>query len=305
MTGTARRAATATLVAVAIVVAALALWKIRLVIALLFLGFVIASAMRPSVEWLHRRARVPRSVGVVLHYLALPRRDRALPLPRRTRRHHPGRPRDRQVPTSTLPAPPRGRPLARDPARDPQRDRQAAAAAAVGRAASLHPADHRRRRRRSRSLVGILFMFAVGAYWIFERDSDDRARPVARAAQAPARDPRHVGPDRHEARRVRARAVPARGDRRVRCSRLAFWLDGEPYWLLIGVLRRARRARADRRAARRRSGRDRCRADRRLDGGGRRGHRGARPAAARRTTSSRRASWATRSDCRRSSCSSR
>ncbi len=70
MTGTARKAATATLVAVAIVVLALAVWKLRLVIALLFLGFVIASAMRPSVEGLYRRARVPRSVGVVIHYLA-------------------------------------------------------------------------------------------------------------------------------------------------------------------------------------------------------------------------------------------
>src|SRR5438552_12642086 len=69
MPGTARRAATATLVAVAIIVLALALWKLRIVIALLFLGFVIASAMRPSVEWLNRRARVPRSAGVVLHYL--------------------------------------------------------------------------------------------------------------------------------------------------------------------------------------------------------------------------------------------
>jgi len=67
--GTARKAATATLVAIAIIVAALALWKLKLVIALLFLGFVIASAMRPSVEWLHRRAHVPRSVGVVIHYL--------------------------------------------------------------------------------------------------------------------------------------------------------------------------------------------------------------------------------------------
>jgi AI-2E family transporter len=56
-------------VALSIVVAALVLWKIRIVLALLFLGFVIASAMRPSVEWLNRRARVPRSVGVVAHYL--------------------------------------------------------------------------------------------------------------------------------------------------------------------------------------------------------------------------------------------
>src|SRR5947209_17597927 len=69
MPGTARRAATATLVAVAIIVLALALWELRVVIALLFLGFVIASAMRPSVEWLHRRARVPRGIGVVIHYL--------------------------------------------------------------------------------------------------------------------------------------------------------------------------------------------------------------------------------------------
>ena len=35
----------------------------------------------------------------------------------------------------------------------------------------------------------------------------------------------------------------------------AFWLDGEPYWLLIGVVRGHRRARPDRRAARRRRGR--------------------------------------------------
>ncbi|HEU5245117.1 MAG TPA: AI-2E family transporter, partial [Gaiellaceae bacterium] len=69
MPGTARRAATATLVAVSIIVLALALWKLRVIIALFFLGIVIASAMRPSVEWLHRRARLPRSVAVIIHYL--------------------------------------------------------------------------------------------------------------------------------------------------------------------------------------------------------------------------------------------
>ena len=41
MESTARRAATATLVALSIVVAALALWKIQAVIALIFLGFTI------------------------------------------------------------------------------------------------------------------------------------------------------------------------------------------------------------------------------------------------------------------------
>src|ERR1700739_1805640 len=71
MGGTARRAATATLVALSIVVAALALWKIKAVIALLFLGFIVAAAMRPGVEWLHARARIPRSAGVLIHYLTL------------------------------------------------------------------------------------------------------------------------------------------------------------------------------------------------------------------------------------------
>src|SRR5438094_10366051 len=68
-TGTAGRAATATLVVISIVVATLALWKIRVVIALLFLAFTLASAMRPGVEWMHRRARIPRGIAVLLHYL--------------------------------------------------------------------------------------------------------------------------------------------------------------------------------------------------------------------------------------------
>ena len=63
----ARRAALTTLVVLGIVVAALALWKIRLVIALLFSAVIIAAAMRPGVEWLHRR-RIPRAAGVLLHY---------------------------------------------------------------------------------------------------------------------------------------------------------------------------------------------------------------------------------------------
>jgi predicted PurR-regulated permease PerM len=67
----ARRTATATLVVVAIVVAVLALWAIKVVIALLFLGFIVAAAMRPSIEWLHRRARVPRGAGVLIHYVLL------------------------------------------------------------------------------------------------------------------------------------------------------------------------------------------------------------------------------------------
>ena len=56
---TARKAFVTTLVAVGVVVLALALWKLRLVVALLFAGFIIAAAMRPGIEALHRRG-IPR-----------------------------------------------------------------------------------------------------------------------------------------------------------------------------------------------------------------------------------------------------
>jgi predicted PurR-regulated permease PerM len=70
MRDTARKALVAALVVVAVVVLALALWKLRLVIALLFLAFIIAAAMRPSVEWLQRR-RVPGGVAILAHYAVL------------------------------------------------------------------------------------------------------------------------------------------------------------------------------------------------------------------------------------------
>jgi predicted PurR-regulated permease PerM len=67
---TAKRVALATLVVIAIVAAALALWKLKLVIALVFLGFILAAAMRPGIEALRRRG-VPRGIGLLLHYLLL------------------------------------------------------------------------------------------------------------------------------------------------------------------------------------------------------------------------------------------
>jgi predicted PurR-regulated permease PerM len=71
MDGTAKRAAVVTLVSGSIVVAGLALWKIKIVIALLFLGFIVSAAMRPGIDWLQRRARLPRGAGLLLHYLVL------------------------------------------------------------------------------------------------------------------------------------------------------------------------------------------------------------------------------------------
>jgi predicted PurR-regulated permease PerM len=70
MKDTALKAFVAALIVVAVVASALALWKLRIVIALVFLAFIIAAAMRPTVEWL-RRYRVPRGLGIIAHYAVL------------------------------------------------------------------------------------------------------------------------------------------------------------------------------------------------------------------------------------------
>ncbi|MGH3104779.1 MAG: AI-2E family transporter [Gaiellaceae bacterium] len=70
MADTARRAFVSAVVIGGVVVLALALWKLRILIALLFLAFIIAAAMRPGIE-IMKRWRVPRGIGIAVHYLAL------------------------------------------------------------------------------------------------------------------------------------------------------------------------------------------------------------------------------------------
>jgi predicted PurR-regulated permease PerM len=65
---TAQRAALATLVAGGIVVLALALWELKLLAALLFFAFILAAAMRPTVENLAKLG-LPRGAGIGLHYV--------------------------------------------------------------------------------------------------------------------------------------------------------------------------------------------------------------------------------------------
>jgi predicted PurR-regulated permease PerM len=67
---TARRTLTVALVVAAVVVAVLALWELRVLIMLLFFAFTVAAAMRPSVEALSRK-RVPPVAAILLHYAAL------------------------------------------------------------------------------------------------------------------------------------------------------------------------------------------------------------------------------------------
>jgi predicted PurR-regulated permease PerM len=232
MGATARRTATVTLVALAIVVGAVALWKIRAVVALIFLGLTIAAAMRPGVDWMNRSARIPRALGVLIHYLALlgllalflwlivPRAldqvDQAIG----------------NVPTSTS-----------------ELQHQAHASHGIKREILL-AIQHRLRRLPSAGgvvdpvvsatktafevLIGIFFMFAVGAYWIFERD-----RTIGLVQSLVPRRHRRVTRDtwllidqklggfvRGELLLVVFVAV---------LLALAFWLDGEPYWLLLGA----------------------------------------------------------------------
>ena len=68
MKETAKRAAISTLVVGGIVVLALALWQLKLLAALLFFAFILAAAMRPAVEKLAERG-IPRGAGIALHYV--------------------------------------------------------------------------------------------------------------------------------------------------------------------------------------------------------------------------------------------
>jgi predicted PurR-regulated permease PerM len=231
--GTARRSATATLVAVAIVIAAVALWKIRIVIALLFLGIVIASAMRPSVEWLYRQARVPRSVGVVLHYAgflaaiglflylivpaAITQIDHAIggSVPTSTQELHHAAVHSHGIRHEILSA-------------LDKRLHQLPSGAGL-----LHPAITVTAKALE-ILVGILFMFAVGAYWIFERDAT-----IGLIQSLVPRKHRRVTRDTWVLIDMKLGAF-VRGQFLLvvivaSLLSFAFWLDGEPYWLLIGV----------------------------------------------------------------------
>ena len=68
MKETAKRAAISTLVVGGIVVLALALWQLKLLAALLFFAFILAAAMRPAVEKLAERG-IPRGAGIAFHYV--------------------------------------------------------------------------------------------------------------------------------------------------------------------------------------------------------------------------------------------
>ena len=233
MSGTARRAATATLVGLSIVVAALALWKIKAVIALLFLGFIVAAAMRPGVEWLNRRARIPRSAGILLHYFALLGAIGLvlwLIVPRALSQVEQA---IGNVPTTSS--------QLQHQANHSTGIKHEILVAVQKRLQKLpsvgnvvHPVVSATKTA-FEILIGIFFMFAVGAYWIFERD---RAIGLVQSMLPPQHrrvtrdtwvliDQKLGGFVRGELLLVVFVSV---------VLSFAFWLDEEPYWLLIGTV---------------------------------------------------------------------
>jgi predicted PurR-regulated permease PerM len=213
-----------TLVVVGIVVAALALWKLKVVLAALFLAFTLAAAMRPGVDWLHRR-KVPRAIGVLLHYLVL---GGALALFLAF-----------LVPVISHQV---GTALAAHPHNAQGGGLEQQALSAVQKRLGhlpparklLHPALTATRTA-FEVLIGIVFTLAAAAYWIFERD-----RAVDIATSLLPRPRRKVVRDTWSLIDLQLGAF-VRGEALLVALvaivlSLVFWAIGEPYFLLIGML---------------------------------------------------------------------
>jgi predicted PurR-regulated permease PerM len=229
MSATARRAAVVTLVSGSIVVAALALWKIKIVIALLFLGFIVSAAMRPGIEWLQLHARLPRGAGLLLHYevlvgivgvvlgLFVPRAidqvQQATTITSSSQLHQQAK-HSTGIKHDILTG------LDKRLRRLPSGEK------------ILHPALEVTKTA-FEVLIGIFFVFAVGAYWIFERD-----RTIALVQSMLPRKHRRVTRDTWVLIDQKLGAF-VRGQLvlivfvAVLLS-TGFFAIGLPYWLLIG-----------------------------------------------------------------------
>jgi len=228
MTETAKKAAVATLVGGGIVVAALALWKLKLVLGLLFFAFILAAAMRPGIDWLERR-RVPRGAGLAVHYLlvlgviavglafAVPRAldqvNHALS-PQGKAEIQRAKTHSKGVKHQVLAA------LQKRLEHLPKRSELVKPAANWGVKAF-------------EVVVGIFFTFAAAAYWIFERD-----RTIDLVCSLLPRPRRKVVRDTWDLIDAKLGAF-VRGQLLLillvgTVLSLLFWAIGEPYWLLVG-----------------------------------------------------------------------
>jgi predicted PurR-regulated permease PerM len=227
----ARKAAVATLVVVGIVVLALALWKLRVLLSLFFLGLVIAAAMRPGIEWLYER-RVPRSIGLAIHYLALAGVVALflwLVVPRAVTQVGDAL---GNVPTSSTElnkATKHSTGIKHELLRAVQKRLQKLPTASSAVHASIGVT-----KAAFEVLIGIFFTFAVAAYWIFERD---RARRVLLSLLA--HDQRKTVRDTWDLIDAKLGAF-VRGQLVLiafvgTVLSLIFWAIGVPFWLLLGI----------------------------------------------------------------------
>jgi predicted PurR-regulated permease PerM len=230
--GTARKAAVTTLVVLGILVLAVALWKLRVLLSLFLLGLVIAAAMRPAIEWLHAR-RIPRGVGLGLHYLAILGLMALLlwlVVPRAL--NQVGDALGGSVPTS-------------------QRDLNKAARHTTGVKHEILTSLQKRLKRLPSAgsvthasvtvtktafevLIGIFFTFAVAAYWIFERERAMRVvlSILPREHRRTVRDTWDLI-DAKLGAFVRGQLILIAFVGTV--LSLAFFAIGVPFWLLLGI----------------------------------------------------------------------
>ena len=231
MADVARKSFVATLVAVAVVAGALAIWHLKVLVALLLLAVIIASAMRPGVDWLNAR-HVPRALGVAIHFVgfacaiglllwlivprALDQTEKAvgtLPTSKAdvaaAARHSHGIKHEILVGIQhRLERLPNGTDL-------------------------IHPAVTYGRTALE-VLVAIFFTFTIAAYWIFDKDRAQEA--IAGLAKPQKRKSIVQTWDLIEAKLggyVRGSLLMVAFVSTV--LSLAFWLIGVPFWLLIGV----------------------------------------------------------------------
>ena len=231
MTLYAKRAAVTTLVVGGVVVLALALWKIRLLVALLFFAFIIAAAMRPGVDALRRR-RVPRGLGIGLHYLGFFAFVTAMlwfVVPRATD----------QISRAIDTLPSSSEELEAE-ANQSTGMRREVLEGVQDRLAELPSASELVDPALEVGLIGfeiaigIFFVLASAAYWIFERDKaiDLVASLIPRPHRKKVRDTWDLI-DLKLGAYVRGQALLIVIVGTV--LSLTFWAIGLPYWVLIGA----------------------------------------------------------------------
>jgi predicted PurR-regulated permease PerM len=212
-------------------VLALALWKVKIVVALVFLGFILAAAMRPGVDRLADH-HVPRPVGVALHYLVLVAAVGALLWLAVPRAINQANEAVGSVPTSQQELSQRAKHSTGIKHEffvglQKRLKKLPSAGSIVHRSVTIGT-------KAVEALVGIFFVLATAAYWIFERE-----RAVGFVGTLIPRKHRKVVRDTWELIDAKLGAY-VRGTLLLVCFvatvlSLAFWAIGLPFWLLLGV----------------------------------------------------------------------